>query len=133
MFLRSGNGCDKFFRFDTGASVLYPELVSGHVRHLPENLNQLQRINQLMKKSFVLGVVLSLSTLCFAGQKSFTIILDKVTNVGTIKLTPGEYKVKVDGANAVFTNSNYKSVSTAVKVETADKKFKETAVDTVKS
>ena len=87
-----------------------------------------------MKKSFVLGVVLSLSTLCFAGQKSFTIILDKATNVRTLKLTPGEYKVKVDGANAVFTNnSNYKSVSTPVKVETADKKFKETAVDTVKS
>src|SRR5262245_37916206 len=85
-----------------------------------------------MKKSLVLGVVLSLSTLCFAGQKSFSIILDKVTNVGTIKLAPGEYKVKVDGTNA-FTNSKYQSVSTGVKVETADKKFKETAVDTVKS
>jgi hypothetical protein len=86
-----------------------------------------------MKKSLVLGVVLSLSTLCFAGQKSFSIILDKVTNVGSIKLAPGEYKVKVDGTNAVFTNSKYQSVSTGVKVETADKKFKETAVDTVKS
>ena len=84
-----------------------------------------------MKKSFVLGLVLSLSTLCFAGQKSFTVIFDKATTVGAVKLAPGEYKVKVDGTNAVFTNSNYKSVSTAVKVETAEKKFKDTAVDTV--
>jgi hypothetical protein len=86
-----------------------------------------------MKKSFVLGVVLSLSTLCFAGQKSFTIVLDKATTVGSLKLAPGEYKVKVDGSNAVFTNSKYKSVTTPVKVETTEKKFKETAVDTVNS
>jgi hypothetical protein len=86
-----------------------------------------------MKKSFVFGLVLSLSTLCFAGQKPFTVIFDKATTVGSVKLAPGEYKVKVDGTNAVFTNSNYKSVSTAVKVETADKKFKDTAIDTVKN
>jgi hypothetical protein len=86
-----------------------------------------------MKKSLVLGLVLSLSTL-IAGQKSFTVIFDKATTVGAVKLAPGEYKVKVDGTNAVFTNnSNYKSVSTAVKVETAEKKFKDTAVDSVKS
>ena len=86
-----------------------------------------------MKKSIVLGLMLSLSTLVFAGQKSFTVVFDKEATVGTVKLTPGEYKVKVDGANAVFTNnSNYKSVTTAVKVETSDKKFKETGVDSVK-
>ena len=37
---------------------------------------------------------------------------------------------KVDGANAVFTDSkSFKSVSTPVKVETGDKKFQFTAVD----
>jgi hypothetical protein len=87
-----------------------------------------------MKKSIVLGLMLSLSTLVFAGQKSFTVVFDKEATVGTVKLAPGEYKVKVDGTNAVFTNnSNYKSVTTAVKVETGDKKFKETAVDSVKT
>jgi hypothetical protein len=87
-----------------------------------------------MKKSFVLGLVLSLSTLAFAGQKSFTVVFDKEATVGTLKLAPGEYKVKVDGANAEFTNNaNYKKATTAVKVESGDKKFKETAVDTVKN
>jgi hypothetical protein len=87
-----------------------------------------------MKKSFVLGVMLALSTLAFAGQKSFTVVFDKATTVGSVTLVPGEYKVKVDGTNAVFTNnSNAKSVSTAVKVETGEKKFKDTAVDSVKT
>src|SRR5262245_49963836 len=85
-----------------------------------------------MKKSFVLGVALFVSSLCFAGPKSSTVMFDKATTVGNVKLAPGEYRVKVDGANAVFTNSsNYKSVSTPVKVETGEKKFKDTAVDTL--
>jgi len=84
-----------------------------------------------MKKSFVLGVLLSLSSLAFAGQKSFTVVFDKAATVGSAKLAPGEYKVKVDGSNAVFTDSKYKSVSTAVKVENAEKKFRDTAVDSV--
>ena len=86
-----------------------------------------------MKKSFVLGLVLSLSTICFAGQKSFTVIFDKATTVGAVKLAPGEYKVKVDGTNAVFTDQkNFKSVTTAVKVQTGEKKFQHTAVDATK-
>ena len=86
-----------------------------------------------MQKSFVLGLVLSLSTLCFAGEKAFTVSFDKATTVGAVKLAPGDYKVKVDGTNAVFMNSSYKSVSAPVKVETAAKKFKNTAVETTKS
>ena len=87
-----------------------------------------------MKKSFVLALVLSLSTVVFAGQKSVTVVFDKETTVGSLKLAPGEYKVKVDGTNAVFTNnSNFKKATTAVKVETGDKKFKDTAVDSVKT
>jgi len=87
-----------------------------------------------MKKSFVLGVLLSLSTLAFAGPKSFTVVFDKTATVGSVTLVPGEYKVKVDGTNAVFTNkSNFKSVSTAVKVEAGEKKFKDTAIDTLKN
>jgi hypothetical protein len=87
-----------------------------------------------MKKSLVVGAMLFVSTLAFAGPKSFTVVFDKPATIGSVTLTPGEYKVKVDGNNAVFTNnSSYKSVSTAVKVETGDKKFKDTAVDSMTS
>jgi hypothetical protein len=85
-----------------------------------------------MKKSLVLGVVLSLSSLCFAGQKSYDVIFTSPATVAGTQLKAGEYKVKVDGANAVFTDSKSKSVSAPVKVETSAKKFHYTAVDASK-
>jgi hypothetical protein len=85
-----------------------------------------------MKKTLVLGVVLSLSSLCFAGQKSYDVIFSAPATVGGQKLAAGEYKVKVDGANAVFTDSKSKSVSAPVKVENGAKKFSYTAVDASK-
>ena len=85
-----------------------------------------------MKKSLVLGVLLLLATLAFAGPKSFTVVFDKPATVGSVTLTPGEYRVKVDGSNAVFTNAaSFKTATTPVKVESGDKKFKDTAVDSV--
>ena len=50
-----------------------------------------------MKKSLVLGVVLSLSGLCFAGQKSYDVIFSSATTVSGVKLPAGEYKVKEIG------------------------------------
>jgi hypothetical protein len=85
-----------------------------------------------MKKSLVLGAVLSLSSFCFAGQKSYDVIFSAPAKVAGVKLPAGEYKVKVDGANAVFTDSKSKTVSAPVKVETGAKKFQFTAVDASK-
>ena len=85
-----------------------------------------------MHKSLVFGVVLSLSSLCFAGQKSYDVIFSAPTTVGSVQLAAGEYKVKVDGANAAFTDAHSKTVSTAVKVENAAKKYQHTAVDATK-
>jgi len=85
-----------------------------------------------MKKSLVLGAVLSLSSLCFAGQKSYDVIFSSPANVSGVQLPAGEYKVKVDGANAVFTDKKSKSVSAPVKVENGSRKFQFTAVDASK-
>src|ERR1039458_2778209 len=86
-----------------------------------------------MKKSLVLGAILSLSSLCFAGQKSYDVIFLAPASVGGVQLAAGEYKLKVDGANAVFTDAHSKTVlSTAGKVQNAAKKFQYTAVDATK-
>ena len=86
-----------------------------------------------MKKTFVLTAVLSLSSVVFAGQKSYDVIFSAPTTVGSVKLAPGQYSVKVDGANAVFTNQqNSKTATTPVKVETGAKKFNHTAVGTTR-
>ena len=54
-----------------------------------------------MKKSFVLGLVLSLSSLCFAGQKAVTVMFDKPTMVGSLKLV-GEGKWSADDLAAAL-------------------------------
>jgi hypothetical protein len=81
----------------------------------------------------ILGALLSFSALCFAGSKSYDVTLAAPSAVGDVMLAAGDYTVKVDGANATFTGTHSsKSFTTAVKVETAAKKFKFTAVDATK-
>jgi hypothetical protein len=86
-----------------------------------------------MKKSLVLGVMLTLSSLSFAGQKSYDVIFSAPAKVSGVKLPAGEYKVKVDGANAVFTDKQSKTVTAPVKVETGNKKYAYTSVDASKN
>ena len=85
-----------------------------------------------MKKSFILGAVLSVSGLCFAGQKSYDVIFSSPASVAGVQIPAGEYKVKVDGANAVFTDKKAKSLTAPVKVQNGEKKFSYTAVDATK-
>jgi hypothetical protein len=84
----------------------------------------------MSKTSLLLAGVLSLSGLCMAGTKSYTIVLEKPEQVGTLKLAAGSYKLQVQGVNAVFTDSDHKTYTTPAKVETAPKKFNFTAVET---
>ena len=89
-----------------------------------------------MKKSLIL-VALCLSSLSFAGTKSagtksYDVILSSPSKVGGVKLAAGEYKVKVEGANAVFTDRKSKSVTAPVKVENGAKKFQYTSIDASK-
>jgi hypothetical protein len=86
-----------------------------------------------MKKTLDLGTLLTLSSIVFAGQKAYDVIFSAPTTVGTVKLAPGQYTLKVNGENASFTNAENKTVSAPVKVENGAKKFQYTAVDTTKS
>ena len=87
----------------------------------------------MTKKSLILGGLLSVSMLCFAGSKSYDVTFTSPSTVGGVTLPAGDYKVKVDGANAVFTSAHSnKAITTAVKVETVDKKYQFTAVDATK-
>jgi hypothetical protein len=84
----------------------------------------------MTKKSLILAALLSVSMLCWAGSKSYDITFAAPAVVGSLTLAPGEYRVKVDGANAVFTDvHSHKTFTTAVKLETGSKKFQMTGVD----
>lgn len=84
----------------------------------------------MTKRLSLLVGVLALAALSFASTKTYTVSLTHAAKAGAQQLTAGDYRVKVDGANAVFTDvRTSKSVSVPVKIETGDKKFKFTAVD----
>jgi hypothetical protein len=86
-----------------------------------------------MKKTSLLIGVLALASFAFAAGKSYSVTLSKPSKVGSLQLAAGSYQVKVDGANAVFTDAKRHSFSTAVKVENGSRKFEYTAVDSTDS
>jgi len=94
-----------------------------------------------MKKLLVIGVLAlsSLSTTARSGQrhllsaKTYEITITAPTKAGSVQLKAGQYKVKVEGSNAIFTEmDSAKSLTTPVKVETCDKKFDDTTVQITK-
>ncbi len=74
---------------------------------------------------------LALSTLAMAGPKSYSVALSTPTKAGSVQLAPGDYKVKVEGSNAIFTDEHTgASFTVPVKVENAETKFNSTTLDT---
>lgn len=75
---------------------------------------------------------LALSAVAFAGPKTYGVTLHSSMKAGEAQLASGEYKVKIDGADAVFTDAQTgKSFSVPVKVESNEKKYAATAVDSI--
>ncbi len=87
-----------------------------------------------MTNKFLLwGGALVFSTVAMAGPKSYDVMLDTGAKAGNVQLAAGEYKLKVEGSNAVFTGmQSHQSVTVPVKVENGNTKFSQTAVDTTK-
>jgi hypothetical protein len=79
-------------------------------------------------RSLLFVGALGLSSLAFAGTKSYDIILNNTTRVGANELKAGEYKVKVEGSQVVFARDG-KEWMAPVKVETGAKKFESTTVE----
>jgi hypothetical protein len=87
-----------------------------------------------MTNKSLLGIMaLALSTFAVAGPKTYDLVVSNTVKAGDAQLEPGEYKLRVEGSNAVFTDTQTgKSITLAVKVENADKKYDSTALDTTK-
>jgi hypothetical protein len=85
-------------------------------------------------KSILLVGALALSTLSIASAKSYDITITVPAKVGNAQLAVGDYKVTVDGTNVVFTNRDTaKQVKATAKVDTVEKKYDLTAVDTTRN
>jgi hypothetical protein len=84
-------------------------------------------------RKFMVMAALALSSLTLVNAKSYEIILSSPTKAGNVQLKPGQYTLKVNGNNAIFTEVNSsKSYTTSVKVETTEKKFDDTRVQSTK-
>jgi hypothetical protein len=85
-----------------------------------------------MKKIMVVAA-LALSSLTVVSAKTYEIILSAPAKAGSVTLKAGQYKLKVEGTNATFTEVNSsKSFTTPVKVDTNDKKYEDTRVQSKK-
>jgi hypothetical protein len=70
-----------------------------------------------------------MSILSIASAKSYTITFHSPTMAGSVQLPAGDYKLTVEGSNAIFTNVNSnKSVTAPVKIENVDKKYDATSI-----
>ena len=86
----------------------------------------------MTKRSVLILGVLAMSILPIASAKSYSIAFRSPTIAGRAQLPAGEYTLKVEGSNAVFTNvGNHKSVTAPVKVENVDKKYGVTSVEAI--
>jgi hypothetical protein len=84
-------------------------------------------------RKFIVMAALAISSLTVLSAKSYEIILSGPTKAGNLQLKPGQYTLKVNGDKAVFTDTNSsKSFTTPVKVETTEKKFDDTRVQSTK-
>src|SRR3984885_1794361 len=80
-------------------------------------------------KSLLIVGALTLASIGVASAKSYDVVLIEPAMAGTTELKPGEYKVKVQGSEAVFTDQNSKSFSVPVKIENGSKKFGYTSIE----
>ncbi len=78
-----------------------------------------------MLKRVALGILL---TGLIASAKTYTFTVDKLTQIGTGELKPGEYRLKVDGEQVVLVDRAGCQVETTAKVEPAGHKFSSTAL-----
>jgi hypothetical protein len=82
-------------------------------------------------KSLLIVGALTLTSIGIASAKSYDVVLSATSKVGNTELKAGQYKLKVDGAMATFTDQDSKTFSVPVKIENAGKKFQATSIETV--
>jgi lipopolysaccharide export system protein LptA len=87
-----------------------------------------------MTKKLTLWIAVAVfSTVAWAATKSYNVVVSAPMKAGNAQLAPGDYKVKIEGSNAVFTDQHTRtSVTVPVKIENGTAKFNSTSIDTTK-
>lgn len=81
-------------------------------------------------KSLLIIGALTLASVGIASARTFDVIFSGPAMAGSTELKAGEYKLKVEGSQAVFTEAQgTKSYTVPVKIENNQRKFDQTIVD----
>lgn len=80
-------------------------------------------------RTLLIAGAVTMSTVALASAKTYEITIDQVAKAGSIELQPGQYKLKVEGSQAVFTDSHDKSFSVPAKLENGSRKFPYTSIE----
>lgn len=74
--------------------------------------------------------LLCIALLCIsiAAAKTWSFSLSDITKAGDGTLEPGKYTVELNGSNVILRDSRGHRASAAPRIETSDKKFKDTVV-----
>jgi hypothetical protein len=84
-------------------------------------------------KSFLATSAMLLSLAAIGSAKSWEIIVDSNTKAGGVSLPAGNYTVKLDNNQALFTSDSGKKFTVPVKIDNGSaKKFSQTEVKTLK-
>ena len=78
----------------------------------------------MTRKSLLWAAALVFSGLALA--KTYDVSFSDPVIVGTVQLSPGDYKLTLDGSNAVFADQARKAITVPAKVESETKKFNAT-------
>lgn len=81
-------------------------------------------------RCLLIAGAVAVSTAALASAKTYEITIPSAAKAGSVELQPGDYKLKVEGSQAVFTDSHDKSFTVPAQVENVDKKFGYTTVET---
>jgi phosphoribosylformylglycinamidine (FGAM) synthase-like amidotransferase family enzyme len=83
-------------------------------------------------KTFLATGAMLLSFVALGSAKSWSIVVDSNTKAGNVALPAGNYNVKIDNNQALFTSETGKKFTVPVKVQNGSTKYDETAVRTAK-
>src|ERR1044072_2731249 len=84
----------------------------------------------MTKRPFLWVGILTLSTVAILSAKSYELVFATPMQAGSVQLSPGTYKLEVEGSNAIFTDKKTrKSVTVPVKMEQSNTKYNSTSLD----
>ena len=72
---------------------------------------------------------LALISFSIVSAKTYTFTVSQAVQAGTQKLSPGEYKLKLEGSKVTLEDHRGHAINAPAKLESANRKYSETAVE----